>query len=140
MDFSNVGRSTSPSLPEDEELAERSLTVEVGGRRFAVKYWAKIMTAPGSGKRIAPRRKAPKLSRQGGPTADEGVVTAPMQGTIVKIHKKAGESVEAGEAVCVLEAMKMENEIKADISGEIIELKVQVGDTVSSGSPLMVIR
>ncbi len=63
-----------------------------------------------------------------------------MQGTIVKLHKKAGDSVESGEAVCVLEAMKMENEIKAETSGEIIELKVQVGDTVSAGSPLMVIR
>jgi len=140
IDFSDVGRSTAPTLPEDEELAERNLTVEVGGRRFAVKYWAKVMTAPGSGKRIAPRRKAPKLSRQAGSSAGEGIVTAPMQGTIVKIHKKAGESVEAGEPVCVLEAMKMENEIKADIPGEIIELKVQVGDTVSAGSPIMVIR
>jgi biotin carboxyl carrier protein len=63
-----------------------------------------------------------------------------MQGTIVKIHHKAGESVEVGEPVCVLEAMKMENEIKADISGEIVELRVQVGDTVSAGSPIMIIR
>ncbi|MFV1971918.1 MAG: acetyl-CoA carboxylase biotin carboxylase subunit, partial [Acidimicrobiia bacterium] len=135
MDFSHVDRSTAPSLPEDEELAERNLTVEVGGRRFTVKYWAKVMTAPGSGKRVAPRRKAPKLSKQAGSSAGAGVVAAPMQGTIVKIHKKAGESVEAGEPVCVLEAMKMENEIKAETSGEIIELKVQVGDTVSAGSP-----
>jgi acetyl-CoA/propionyl-CoA carboxylase biotin carboxyl carrier protein len=140
MDFSKVERSTAPSLPEDEELAERNLTVEVGGRRFTVKYWAKVLTAPGSGKRVAPRRKAPKLSKQAGSSAGEGVVSAPMQGTIVKLHKKAGESVESGEAVCVLEAMKMENEIKAETSGEIIELKVQVGDTVSAGSPLMVIR
>ncbi len=140
MDFSNVERSTAPTLPEDEELAERNLTVEVGGRRFTVKYWAKVMTAPGSGKRIAPRRKAPKLSKQPGSSAGEGVVGAPMQGTIVKLHKKAGDSVEAGEPVCVLEAMKMENEIKAGVSGEIIELKVQVGDTVSAGAPLMVIR
>jgi biotin carboxyl carrier protein len=63
-----------------------------------------------------------------------------MQGTIVKIHKKAGESVEVGDPVCVLEAMKMENEIKAETSGEIIELRVQVGDTVSAGSPIMIIR
>lgn len=140
MDFSHLERSTAPTLPEDEELAERRLTVEVGGRRFSVKYWANVMTAPGSGKRVAPRRKAPKLSKHGGSAGGDGVVTAPMQGTIVKIHKKAGESVEAGEPVCVLEAMKMENEIKAEISGEIIELKVQVGDTVSAGSPIMIIR
>jgi len=42
--------------------------------------------------------------------------------------------------VCVLEAMKMENEIKAESSGEIVELRVQVGDTVSAGSPIMIIR
>jgi biotin carboxyl carrier protein len=63
-----------------------------------------------------------------------------MQGTIVKIHHKAGDTVEEGEAVCVLEAMKMENEIKATASGAIVDLKVQVGDTVSSGAILMIIK
>jgi acetyl-CoA/propionyl-CoA carboxylase biotin carboxyl carrier protein len=140
MDFSDVGRSTAPTLPEEEELTERSMTVEVGGRRFTVKYWAKVMTAPGSGKRIAPRRKAPKLSGHAKGSTSEGAVIAPMQGTIVKIHHKAGSAVEAGEAVCVLEAMKMENEIKATTSGEIVELRVQVGDTVTPGAILMVIK
>ena len=140
MDFTDVGRSTAPTLPEDEELSEREMTVEVGGRRFTVKYWAQVMTAPGSGKRIAPRRKAPKLSGQSAGGASEGAVTAPMQGTIVKIHHKAGSAVEAGDPVCVLEAMKMENEIKATASGEIVELRVQVGDTVTPGAILMVIK
>jgi acetyl-CoA/propionyl-CoA carboxylase biotin carboxyl carrier protein len=140
MDFSTVQRKTAPAQPEDEELAERSVTVEVGGRRFTVKYWANVLTAPGSGARVAPRRKAPKLAKQAGSGGGEGAVTAPMQGTIVKIHHKAGEHVEAGESVCVLEAMKMENEIKAPSSGEIVDLKVQVGDTVSAGAILMVIR
>jgi acetyl-CoA/propionyl-CoA carboxylase biotin carboxyl carrier protein len=140
MDFTDVERSTAPTLPEDEELSEREMTVEVGGRRFTVKYWAQVMTAPGSGKRIAPRRKAPKLSGQSAGGASEGAVTAPMQGTIVKIHHKAGAAVEAGDPVCVLEAMKMENEIKATASGEIVELRVQVGDTVTPGAILMVIK
>ena len=140
MDFTGLGRSTAPTLPEEEELAERAMTVEVGGRRFTVKYWAKVMTAPGSGKRIAPRRKAPKLSGHAASGAGEGAVIAPMQGTIVKIHHKAGSAVKAGEPVCVLEAMKMENEIKANASGEIVELRVQVGDTVTPGAILMVIK
>ena len=140
MDFTGIERGTAPQLPESEELAERAMTVEVGGRRFKVKYWAKVMTAPGSGKRVAPRRKAPKLSKQSAAGGGEGALAAPMQGTIVKLYKKAGEAVEAGEAVCVLEAMKMENEIKAPISGEIVDLKVQVGDTVTSGAILMVIK
>jgi acetyl-CoA/propionyl-CoA carboxylase biotin carboxyl carrier protein len=140
MDFTDVERSTAPTLPEDEELSEREMTVEVGGRRFTVKYWAQVMTAPGSGKRIAPRRKAPKLSGHSTGAASEGAVTSPMQGTIVKIHHKAGSAVEAGDPVCVLEAMKMENEIKATATGEIVELRVQVGDTVTPGAILMVIK
>ncbi len=140
MDFSDVGRSTAPTLPEEEELAERSLTVEVGGRRFAVKYWAEVLTAPGSGKRVAPRRKAPKLATGGGGSTSAGDVTAPMQGTIVKIHHKAGDTVHEGDSVCVLEAMKMENEIKAPTSGDIVDVRVSVGDTVAPGQVILVIK
>jgi len=140
MDFTGIERPTAPTLPEEEELAERSMTVEVGGRRFAVKYWAQVLTAPGSGKRVAPRRKAPKLAKSTGSSGDAGEVVAPMQGTIVKIHHKAGDTIHEGEAVAVLEAMKMENEIKAGTSGDIVDIKVQVGDTVSPGQVLLVIK
>ncbi|MDJ0791033.1 MAG: acetyl-CoA carboxylase biotin carboxylase subunit [Acidimicrobiia bacterium] len=140
MDFSGIERPTAPSLPEEEELAERSLTVEVGGRRFAVKYWAEVLTAPGSGKRVAPRRKAPKLAAASEASGAAGEVTAPMQGTIVKIHHKAGDTVHEGDAVCVLEAMKMENEIKAPVSGDIVDVRVAVGDAVSPGQVILVIK
>ena len=140
MDFSGIERATSPTLPEDEELTERTMTVEVGGRRFAVTYWAQVLAAPGSGKRVAPRRKAPKLGTSSASSASAGEVTAPMQGTIVKIHHKAGQAVQEGEAVCVLEAMKMENEIKAPVAGDIVDVRVQVGDTVSSGQVILVIK
>ena len=63
-----------------------------------------------------------------------------MQGTIVKIHQKAGDTVHEGDAVCVLEAMKMENEIKAPISGDIVDVRVTVGDTVSPGQVILVIK
>jgi acetyl-CoA/propionyl-CoA carboxylase biotin carboxyl carrier protein len=141
LDFSDLKPGTAPTLPEDEELAERSLTVEVGGKQFNVRFWAPVMApaAPG-GQRAAPRRRPPKLDRGESTGETAGVLVAPMQGTIVKVHKKAGSSVKAGEPVCVLEAMKMENEIKAPIAGEIVELRVQTGDTVASGSVLMVIR
>ena len=141
LDFSGLTKGTTPAVPEDEELEERSMTVEVGARRFVVRYWAPVMAASqSSGQRAAPRRRAPKLERQEASSEAAGVVTAPMQGTIVKVHKAAGSEVEAGESICVLEAMKMENEIKSPISGEIVDLRVQPGDTVASGAVIMVIR
>ena len=141
MDFSDLSKEPTPATPEDEELEERSMTVEVGGRRFVVRYWAPVMAASQSaGQRVAPRRRAPKLERQAAPADSAGVITAPMQGTIVKVHKAAGSEVEAGEPVCVLEAMKMENEIGAPIAGEIVDMRVQPGDTVASGAVIMVIR
>ena len=140
FDFSSIERATAPAVPEEEETEERKLTVEVGGRRFKVRFWAPVMAQAGSGQRAAPRRRPPKLSSQTPVPGGEGVVTAPMQGTIVKVHHKAGEAVKADESVAVLEAMKMENEIKAPIDGEIVDLRIQPGDTVSAGSVLMVIK
>jgi acetyl-CoA/propionyl-CoA carboxylase biotin carboxyl carrier protein len=140
MDFSSLDTGTAPTLPEDEELEERNITVEVGGRRFEVRYWSQVMASLGPGQRPAPRRRPPKLSKQVSPGDSEGLVTAPMQGTIVKVHHKAGDVVSAGDPVCVLEAMKMENEIKAPVDGEIVDLRVQPGDTIASGGILMVIK
>ncbi|MGA0272544.1 MAG: biotin/lipoyl-containing protein, partial [Ilumatobacteraceae bacterium] len=66
-------------------------------------------------------------------------VTVPMQGTIVKVMVEVGQSVEAGQAVVVLEAMKMENQISADVSGTVAEVKVAPGDTVGGGDTVVVI-
>ena len=141
MDLTGISHPTPPSLPEEEELAERNLTVEVGGRRFVVKLWAPETPAPGpAGRRPPPRRRPPKLSTPA-PTAEgEGVVIAPMQGTIVKVSQKAGDRVSAGDSLFILEAMKMENEIKSPVDGEIVDLRVQPGDKVSSGAVLAVIK
>jgi acetyl-CoA/propionyl-CoA carboxylase biotin carboxyl carrier protein len=141
MDFSHLGSHTAPAVPEEEEHEERSMTVEVGGRRYTVKFWAPVMgEASAGGGRPTPRRRPPKLERAGAAADGAGVVTAPMQGTIVKVHKPAGSAVEAGEPVIVLEAMKMENEIKAPTDGVIVDLRVQPGDTVAVGAVLMQIK
>ncbi len=140
MDFTALERATSPTLPEEEELSERTITVEVGGKRFEVRYWSQVLGTPQGPRRAAPRRRPPKRAKGGPAGSGEGVVTAPMQGTIVKVHHKAGDTVAAGEPVCVLEAMKMENEIVAPVAGDIVDLRVQTGDTVASGSILMVIK
>ena len=139
MDFTDLATKTAPALPEDAELQERNITVEVGGQRYEVRYWSEVIAPTTSGQRPAPRRRAPKLSERSG-QGGEGIVTAPMQGTIVKVHHGAGDAVVAGEPVCILEAMKMENEIKASNDGEIVDLRVQPGDTVAAGAVLMVIR
>jgi acetyl-CoA/propionyl-CoA carboxylase biotin carboxyl carrier protein len=62
-----------------------------------------------------------------------------MQGTIVKVLVEVGATVEAGQAVVVLEAMKMENQINADVSGTVAEVKVAAGDTVGGGDTVVVI-
>ncbi|MEX1124066.1 MAG: acetyl-CoA carboxylase biotin carboxylase subunit [Acidimicrobiia bacterium] len=125
-----------PALPEDEELAKRDITVEVGGRRFTVSYWAPEPVVPGAGL----RRRPPRLSHPGPSNASDGVLTAPMQGTIVKVHVKAGASVKAGDPICVLEAMKMENEVTTPNAGEVVDLRVEPGDTVSAGQVIAIVK
>jgi acetyl-CoA/propionyl-CoA carboxylase biotin carboxyl carrier protein len=139
VDLSGITRPTAPTLPEDEALLERNVTVEVGGRRYDVRMWTPEV-APVTGGQPAPRRRPPKLDRKAAESEDAGVVVAPMQGTIVKLHHKAGESVQEGQPLVVLEAMKMENEIAAPIGGEIVDLRVQTGDTVAKGQVLAIVR
>ena len=142
LDLSDVTHPMAATLGEDAALEEREMTVEVGGRRFVVRFWVPELPATSGGdRRPVPRRRPPKLShapRAGGDEA--GVVTAPMQGTIVKVHVDAGSSVKAGDPLCVLEAMKMENEVQAPVSGEVVDLRVSAGDTVSAGSVLAIVR
>jgi acetyl-CoA/propionyl-CoA carboxylase biotin carboxyl carrier protein len=76
----------------------------------------------------------------GGGGAADGTIPAPMQGTIVKILVAEGDTVEAGQAVLVLEAMKMENHINADRAGTVREIRVSAGDTVGTGDILVVIE
>jgi acetyl-CoA/propionyl-CoA carboxylase biotin carboxyl carrier protein len=125
------------TLPEDEALNRRDITVEVGGRRFSVAYWA---PEPNAGGGSAVKRRRPKLSSNTGAAGSDGVITAPMQGTIVKVHVKAGSSVKAGAALCVLEAMKMENEVSTPNGGEVVDLRVEPGDTVSPGQVIAIIK
>ncbi len=141
MDLSSITHPSAPQIPEDEELEERRMTVEVGGRRFVVKLWAPESPAPTGGpSRTMPRRRPPKLSQSRRSASGEGAVTAPMQGTIVKVHHKAGDRVEAGKPLFILEAMKMENEIRSPYDGEIIDLRIQTGDKVASGAVLAIVR
>jgi acetyl-CoA/propionyl-CoA carboxylase biotin carboxyl carrier protein len=77
------------------------------------------------------------MSAHGHASAAAGeVIAAPMQGTILQVLVEAGQQVEAGQTVCILEAMKMENHILATRDGTITEVAVTKGDVVDTGQPL----
>jgi len=73
-------------------------------------------------------------------TVNQGAVTAPMSGKIIKVKVKKGDSVKMGDVVCTLEAMKMENEVTAPKNGIIEEVLVQEGKTVNTDDILVVIK
>jgi len=122
----------------DEALVERTVPVEVDGRRFSVRVWLPEVAATAAATPPAARTR-PKLTSGGGGSGG-GTVTAPMQGTIVQVLVEVGATVEAGQAILVLEAMKMENHIPAERGGEVKEIRVAAGDSVGTGDVLAIIE
>jgi acetyl-CoA/propionyl-CoA/long-chain acyl-CoA carboxylase, biotin carboxylase, biotin carboxyl carrier protein len=128
-----------PAATPDEQ-PRQSLVVEVGGRRLEVSLPAGLAGVAGAGEPAV--AKAAPRKRSGGKTAAASgdAVTAPMQGTIVKIAIEDGQQVEAGDLVVVLEAMKMENPVTAHKAGTVTGLAVGAGETVTQGSVLCEIK
>ncbi|MBV9819220.1 MAG: acetyl-CoA carboxylase biotin carboxylase subunit [Solirubrobacterales bacterium] len=128
----------------DEKLAQ-SYTVEVSGKRFEVT----VIGAPPAeanhvsavaGNGAAPARRPPRRSeRAGGGGGGGDTLSSPLQGTVLRVAVEAGADVQEGALVCVIEAMKMENEITAHKAGTIAELPISVGGAVSAGDTLAVI-
>ena len=124
------------SLPEEESVVRQDMTVEIGGRRFVVSYWE-----PDIGQDTRPKvRRRPSKPVKEPAVATDGAVTAPMQGTIVKVNVKVGDRVGARDTVCVLEAMKMENAVTAGKEGNVVELRIEAGDSVAAGAVVALIR
>ncbi|MEQ9086702.1 MAG: biotin carboxylase N-terminal domain-containing protein [Pontimonas sp.] len=121
----------------DAEELYRTVVVEVEGRRLKVGVPAGIFAA---GQR-ATLGKAPKRAVTGSSAAgaSEGRITSPMQATVVKVLVEPGTTVVAGDLVCVLEAMKMEQPIMAPIDGTVETVGVSPGDSISGGHLLAVI-
>ena len=116
---------------ENIALERQQATVEVNGRRFEINFLVpNLKTKP-------PRRSTSGLSSS---ASGSGQVIAPMQGTIVNIMVEKDSEIEAGSPICVLEAMKMENNIIAEKSGIVKELLVSKGDSVGAGDVLAVIE
>ena len=145
-DLDLTGVNSKPAgavVAEDGETkVRRDVDVEVNGKKFAVSMWvpesAAAPVAAGSG---AAKAK-PRRSSGGGAAAaaGSGTLTAPMQGTIVKVTVAEGDEVAEGDTICVLEAMKMENAITADKAGKVAKLSVEAGQSVGSGDVLAVIE
>jgi acetyl-CoA/propionyl-CoA/long-chain acyl-CoA carboxylase, biotin carboxylase, biotin carboxyl carrier protein len=119
-----------------EPLQRSKVIVEVNGKRLEVMIPAGLGMANGSGGGTQPKKP---VRRHGGGTTKTlsgNALTSPMQGTIVKVAVTEGDSVQAGDLVVVLEAMKMEQPLTAHRSGTVMNLKARVGATVTSGSVL----
>ena len=86
-------------------------------------------------------RPAPRRERSGAAAgAGSGTLTSPLQGTVLRVNVEQGQDVEAGAVVCVIEAMKMENEITAPVAGKVAQLNVKEGASVSAGDALATIE
>jgi acetyl-CoA/propionyl-CoA carboxylase biotin carboxyl carrier protein len=131
---------TSPAAPPggsgsehdgEDERAERTYSVEVDGRLHEVK----VIGAAAGGATVAARRppKRERSAGSGGGGASGPALSSPLQGTILKVAVEKGAEVEEGALICVIEAMKMENEITAHRAGKVTELNVSEGTAINAG-------
>ena len=142
-----------PAGDEDgaEEKVEQSYEVEVSGQRFDVRVVGPPFAGGGggvgaggagangsaAGGRAAPKRKQ-RASSGGGGGAD--TLPSPLQGNMWKVLVKQGDTVEEGQLLCIIEAMKMENEITAHKAGVIAELPISEGAPIAAGAPIATIK
>ncbi len=132
--------SSEPAEDEDDEATvEHDYTVEVSGRRFDVKVIGPPAVPVANGAAPAGARPPPRRERGGTRDGSGDTLPSPLQGTVLKVAVEEGASVEAGALICVIEAMKMENEITAPKAGTVAELPISVGASVASGDTLAVI-
>ena len=139
LDLSKLVSATGETRDANADgLVEKSTVVEVNGKRFDVKVWV----PPFGGSAPTGAQKTRSGSRGNSQSAAflSGTVTAPMQGTVIKVLVTQGQIVAQGDAILVLEAMKMENQIQADKAGTVVKINCKAGDTVGAGDVLVVIE
>jgi len=136
LDFSSIPSPLPAAAPESDDLVRHDVVAEVNGKRVSVALYA----APSAGG-AAPRAAAAAKPRRpkAAVAVGNGDVTAPMQGTIVKVSVAVGDEVNAGDTIAILEAMKMENAVVAQRAGVVESISVNAGDSVSAGDVVAVI-
>jgi acetyl-CoA/propionyl-CoA carboxylase, biotin carboxylase, biotin carboxyl carrier protein len=126
---------------DEDDKVEREYAVEVSGRRFEVKVIGAAFGPNGAGAQTGAAKKAPRRERQSdGGGGAPGQLVSPIQGTVLKVAVEQGAEVEEGALICVVEAMKMENEITAPTSGTVEELGVSEGGSIATGDTIAVIK
>jgi acetyl-CoA/propionyl-CoA carboxylase biotin carboxyl carrier protein len=126
-----------PAEEEESEKVSREYAVEVSGRRFDVTVIGEAPAANGAG----PAKKAPRREKKaGGGGGAPGELLSPLQGTVLKVAVEKGAEVDEGALICVIEAMKMENEITAPSAGTVEELGVSEGGSIATGDTIAVIK
>ena len=101
-----------------------------------------MIGAPAAPNGASPVKQAPRRERKsgGGGGGAPGQLLSPLQGTVLKVAVEKGAVVEEGALICVIEAMKMENEITAPSSGTVAELGVSEGGSIATGDTIAVIK
>ncbi len=130
-------------IEEEDTVPRQTVVVEVGGRRLEVSLPGDLALGGGGGAAPGAIRKKPKARKRGasgGAAASGDSVTAPMQGTVVKVAVEEGQEVAAGDLVVVLEAMKMENPVTAHKDGVITGLAVEAGAAITQGTVIAEIK
>jgi acetyl-CoA/propionyl-CoA carboxylase, biotin carboxylase, biotin carboxyl carrier protein len=121
--------------PEGASVRDRQLVVEVDGRHFDVR----VLVPEPSHAGLA-RRRHERASAGGGGSAARDAVVSPMQGTVLEVRVADGDVVRAGQVLCIVEAMKMENEIGAHRDGVVTGLSVAAGQQVKTGQVICVVE
>ena len=134
-DFDNQIVPFGGDAAEAEEAGERqTVVVEVGGKRVEVVIPAGLGGLSAGGGAGAAKKPKRAGGKKAGAAASGDSVTSPMQGTIVKVTVEEGQEVAEGDTVVVIEAMKMEQPLKAHKAGTVTGLVAEVGSTVTSGA------
>jgi acetyl-CoA/propionyl-CoA carboxylase biotin carboxyl carrier protein len=130
-----LSHETTIDTAPDGRLRERVTAVELDGRRFDVT----VLAPEPPWAALAERRRERTAARAGGAGGRDAIVS-PMQGTVLSVEIEDGDAVTAGQVICVVEAMKMENEVHALRAGVVSELSVRAGEPIGTGQVICVVE